>query len=276
MRKSILYLLLMIICLSELYAANRKSFNYYFSHISSADGLSESQVKVILQDSYGFMWFGTKNGLNRYDGTSIQTINCDDYIAGTGNHNISALFEDENRKLWVGTDRGVYIYDPVYDLFTFIDQKTENGEQMGNWVAKITSDHSGNIWILIPDQGVFRYKDEKLYYYAITNKDNIKRESPGAICVRENGEVWIGTAGVGLFLYNPQTDSFLQHHTDKDGNTLMGAHIFSMCDYGDWIALAIHDGRTEKVQSQDKYPANSQRPGSASHHLTRRGLLRSE
>lgn len=60
MRKSILYLLLMIICLSELYAANRKSFNYYFSHISSADGLSESQVKVILQDSYGFMWFGTK------------------------------------------------------------------------------------------------------------------------------------------------------------------------------------------------------------------------
>ena len=54
MRKSILYLLLMIICLSELYAANRKSFNYYFSHISSADGLSESQVKVILQDSYGF------------------------------------------------------------------------------------------------------------------------------------------------------------------------------------------------------------------------------
>ena len=102
MRKSILYLLLMIICLSELYAANRKSFNYYFSHISSADGLSESQVKVILQDSYGFMWFGTKNGLNRYDGTSIQTINCDDYIAGKGDHNISALFEDENRKLWVG------------------------------------------------------------------------------------------------------------------------------------------------------------------------------
>ena len=64
------------------------------------------------------MWFGTKNGLNRYDGTSIQTINCDDYIAGKGDHNISALFEDENKKLWVGTDRGVYIYDPVYDLFS--------------------------------------------------------------------------------------------------------------------------------------------------------------
>ena len=95
-------------------------------------------------------------------------------------------FEDENKKLWVGTDRGVYIYDPIYDLFTFIDMKTENGEQMDNWVARIISDHSGNIWILIPDQGVFRYKDEKLSYYAITNKDNIKRESPGAICDAEN------------------------------------------------------------------------------------------
>lgn len=239
MRKSVLYLLLMIFCLSGLYAANRKPFNYYFSHISSEDGLSESQVKVILQDSYGFMWFGTKNGLNRYDGTSIQTFNCDDYITGTSNHNISALFEDENKKLWVGTDRGVYIYDPVYDKFSFINLEAENGERMFNWVARITSDHDGNIWVLIPDQGAFRYKDEKLYYYAITNKDNIKRESTEAICVKENGEVWIGTAGVGIFRYNPETDSFTQYHTDKNGNSLMGEHIFAMCEYGDWIALAF-------------------------------------
>lgn len=246
MKKLILHLLLMVFCLPGVYASDRKPFNYYFSHISSKDGLSESQVKVILQDSYGFMWFGTKNGLNRYDGTSIQTFNCDDYVAGKGNHNISALFEDEHKRLWVGTDRGVYIYDPVYDLFSFVDLKAENGGQMSNWVAEIASDPAGNIWILIPDQGAFRYKDDRLYYYAITNKDNLKRESPCAICIRENGEVWIGTTGVGLFRYDPQTDSFAQHHTDKDGHTLMGAHIFAICDYGDWIALAIHDGELKK------------------------------
>lgn len=253
--------LLMFFCLLQLDATNRKPFNYYFSHISSKDGLSESQVKVILQDSYGFMWFGTKNGLNRYDGTSIQTINCDDYIAGKGDHNISALFEDENKKLWVGTDRGVYIYDPIYDLFTFIDLKTENGEQMGNWVAKIISDRSGNIWVLIPDQGVFRYKDNKLYYYAITNKDNIKRESPSAICVRENGEVWIGTVGVGLFRYDPKTDSFAQYHTDKDNNTLMNQYIFAMCEYGDWIALAIHDGELKKYNPDTNVLQTVKAPG---------------
>ena len=271
MRKSILYLLLMIFCLSGLYAANRKPFNYYFSHISSEDGLSESQVKVILQDSYGFMWFGTKNGLNRYDGTSIRTINCDDYIAGTSNHNISALFEDENKKLWVGTDRGVYIYDPVHDIFSFIDMEAENGEKMFNWVAKITSDHEGNIWILIPDQGAFRYKDEKLYYYAITNKDNIKRESPGAICVRENGEVWIGTTGVGIFRYDPKTDSFTQYHTDKEGNTLMGEHIFAMCEYGDWIVLAVHDGELKKYNPATNVLQTVKAPGV--HHTILRDVV---
>lgn len=270
MKKYILTIILIFFCLVQLDATNRKPFNYYFQHISSKDGLSESQVKVILQDSYGFMWFGTKNGLNRYDGTSIQTINCDDYIAGKGDHNISALFEDKNKKLWVGTDRGVYIYDPIHDLFTFIDQKTKNGEQMGNWVAKITSDHSGNIWILIPDQGVFRYKDEQLHYYAITNKGNVKRESPSAICVRENGDVWIGTVGVGLFLYDPKNDLLVQHHTDKNNNTLMNQHIFAMCEYGDWIALAIHDGELKKYNPAQNILQTVNAPGV--HHTVLRDV----
>lgn len=265
-----LCMLLLLSLFPELYAADRKPYNYYFSHISSGEGLSESQVKTILQDSYGFMWFGTKNGLNRYDGTSIRTINCDDYIAGTGNHNISALFEDERKKLWVGTDRGVYIYDPVYDIFTFVDLKTENGEQMANWVARITSDLVGNIWILIPDQGVFRYKAGKLYYYAITNKDNIKRESPGTICIRENGDVWIGTAGVGLFLYDAQRDLFSQYHTDKDGNTLMGEYIFAICNYGDWIALAIHDGELKKYNPSTNTLQTVDAPGV--HHTVLRDV----
>lgn len=83
--------------------------DFYFTRVNGENGLSESNVKAILQDSYGFMWFGTKNGLNRYDGTSILQFDCDDLEEGTGNHNIGALFEDKERNLWVGTDRGVYI-----------------------------------------------------------------------------------------------------------------------------------------------------------------------
>ena len=62
--------------------------DFYFTRVNGENGLSESNVKAILQDSYGFMWFGTKNGLNRYDGTSILQFDCDDLEEGTGNHNI--------------------------------------------------------------------------------------------------------------------------------------------------------------------------------------------
>lgn len=53
----------------------RRESSYYFTHINGDNGLSSSNVKAIIQDSYGFMWFGTKNGLNRFDGTSILRMN---------------------------------------------------------------------------------------------------------------------------------------------------------------------------------------------------------
>ena len=105
MKKTLLILCCLYVVFT-LQAVDKGLSNFYFSHITGENGLSQSNVKAIIQDSYGFMWFGTKNGLNRFDGTSIVQMNCDDYVVGTGNHNISALFEDKERQLWVGTDRG--------------------------------------------------------------------------------------------------------------------------------------------------------------------------
>ena len=200
----------------------------------------------MVQDSYGFMWFGTKNGLNRFDGASIVQKDCDDYVAGTGNHNISALFEDKDRILWVGTDRGVYRYNPSSDIFTVVNLKTAEGMDMNNWVSNIVADSLGNIWVIIPDQGVFRYKNNQLYFYQLTDKANFKTEAPDCICVRANGEVWIASWGVGLFRYNNKTDTFEHFIKDKNGNSLQGKNINAICDYGDWIAMAIQEGEVMK------------------------------
>ena len=241
------WLLLYILCSTKAgYAANRGMANYYFSHISVENGLSQSNVKAIVQDSYGFLWFGTKNGLNRFDGTSIVQKDCDDYTAGTGNHNISALFEDKNRILWVGTDRGVYQYNPASDIFTAVNLKTAGGIDMNNWVSNIVADSLDNIWVVIPDQGVFRYKSNQLYFYELTSKENFKTEAPDCICVRSNGEVWVASWGVGLFRYNDKTDAFEHYMQDKTGHSLQGKNINAICDYGDWIAMAIHEGEVMK------------------------------
>ena len=81
------------------------SFKYYFTIINGHDGLSQTDIKAILQDSEGFMWFGTRNKLNRFDGNSIQVFDCYDSVANKRNNNISSLYEDKNKHLWIGTDK---------------------------------------------------------------------------------------------------------------------------------------------------------------------------
>lgn len=67
---------------------------YSFTAIGNNEGLSSNCVKTILRDSYDFMWFGTKNGLDRYDGRTIRHYNCYDTKQCRGNNNIGALYED--------------------------------------------------------------------------------------------------------------------------------------------------------------------------------------
>lgn len=113
----------------------QESQGYSFMHINSETGLSQSNVKAIIQDSYGFMWFGTKNGLNRYDGQQVVQFNCTDYIRQRSNQNISCIFEDNRHNLWIGTDEGVFRYDPTADVFTFLDSQTDKGESITTWIS---------------------------------------------------------------------------------------------------------------------------------------------
>lgn len=243
MKKALLFVLLILLHLSVL--SNNYS-SYSFLHITGDNGLSQSNVKAIWKDSYGFMWFGTKNGLNRYDGTSILQLDCDDYMAKRGNHNISALFEDKNKNLWVGTDRGVFLYDMMLDTFMVLDDKSESGASLDNWVSNIVSDSVGNIWVVIPDQGVFRYRDKQLYFYEIIDRNNFKKETPDCIYVTSAGEVWVGTWGAGLFRYDAGRDKFEQYKNDRENKSLTALSINSICESDGWLVMAIQDGRIVK------------------------------
>ena len=259
--KNIFKLFILVYQIQLLHATDTKLINYDFIHITSNEGLSQSNVKSIIQDSYGFMWFGTKNGLNRYDGTSVKVFNCEDKIAGKGDNNISALFEDADKKLWVGTDKGVYIYDPITETFRFVDILSQDGLQMNNWVADIQNDLSGNIWILIPNEGVFKYKERQLQRYDIIKKENSTYDTPECICITKSGEIWVGTNGAGLFLYDPEKDKFTQHIIDKEGNSLKGKYIFSICEYGNNIAVAIHEEELKKYSPSANTLNNINAPG---------------
>ncbi len=221
---------------------------YFFMPLDTRNGLSENHVKCILQDSWGFMWFGTKNGLNRYDGSTVKRYRVDDEVLKCGNHNVSALYEDAQHHLWVGTDQGVYIFEPSTETFRFFDTKSNLGVQVNNWIAQIVGDKYGNIWIVSPNQGAFRYEvsTKHLTQYTFSKKKGDYHYNPSSICVRKNGEVWIGTDHAGLLRYNPKSKHTQRFVEDKKGLSMLGMEMYAICDYGDWIAIADHEGKLMK------------------------------
>ncbi|MBQ8774163.1 MAG: hybrid sensor histidine kinase/response regulator, partial [Muribaculaceae bacterium] len=196
--------------------------NYSFKHLNCDDGLSSNCVKALLQDSCGFMWIGTKNGLNRYDGTSILRFNCFDKEAKRGNNNISALHEDDDRNIWIGTDRGIYKYNPYKDLFSFVSLKSREGVSAEDWVQDIISDNEGNTWALVPNQGVFKYSGSELEYHSVVDNGRTRRESPISIFVASDGSIYVGTSNSGLFRYDKDLKRFRQVKLASNGNELKG------------------------------------------------------
>jgi len=246
--------LFILFLLSGLFAlpVNANYPNYYFSKINSENGLSQNTVKTVFQDSWGFVWFGSRNRLNRFDGKSIKVFDCTDPKTKRSNNNVSTLFEDTEKKLWVGTDKGIFIFNPIDESFNFFALKTRNGIQINDWVSDIKSDSENNIWIVIPNQGLFQYRasDKKLYYYGIGKNKLPDQGNPECMCIARNGILWVGTNGAGVYEYNKASNSFTQYLGNTNGNTLQGKNIYTMCDYGDEIVVGIHEGKLMKLDKR--------------------------
>lgn len=252
MKKKLLSFLLSVCFFLPVVAA---AGQYNFIRVDGADGLSNSHVKSIIQDSYGFIWLGTRNGLNRYDGVSMKLFKCYDEALGHGNQVISALFEDSERQLWVGTDDGVYIQDLSTGKFTFFDARTDEGVQIkNNWIENILADRSGNVWVNVPNQGVFRYqvKTNKLSRYILCPSEDKSKNFPQSICVDKDGTVWVGTYGAGIYRYSPGQDKFVACATYASASTnpLKGDFIFTLCDYGDELIVGVHEEELKRFNKK--------------------------
>ncbi len=234
MRNTLLFLLLCLLPFG-VYAQH----DYSFKHVNNDVGLSSNNVKAIYKDSNGFIWLGTKNGLNRYDGHNLKRLNCYDADLESGNNNIGALCEDNNQNLWVGTDRGVYKLDLRTDKFHAIKTKTREGVTPYNWVQDIVKDEAGNMWALLPDQGVFRFQGDSMDYYAVTDKAQFKEQSPGTICIDRYGQVWVGTNMVGLFRYDPNRNEFLPVNTRY---SFQGKRLSCICSREESLFLGTENG----------------------------------
>lgn len=207
MRNLLLYLCL---TLSVVLHAQSMSTPYYFRNFDKDKGLSDNSVNTILQDHYGMMWFGTKDGLNLYNGISCRTFRKEN--SALGNNFITSLYEDADGFIWIGTDGGVYIYSPELEQFTFLDDKVvETGETIVHNIPVITDDKNGNIWISSHEQGVFRYnkKNKELH------KQNIQCE--GRTLTANVSQLWFEThsAGTRMWVALYEDDLYYTDNTEK-------------------------------------------------------------
>lgn len=114
-------------------------------------GLSHNTVYCIYQDRLGFMWFGTRYGLNRYDGNEFRIYHHTDDDGSIGGEYIQCIEEDANGCLWIGTDNGVSIYDPWTDQFSPFDVATADGRRVDGFVSDLCFTNEGNLWIISGD-----------------------------------------------------------------------------------------------------------------------------
>lgn len=199
--KKLLILLISLIFYPIICCAQVADEHYYFKNLSVQNGLSQNTVNAILQDKQGFMWFGTKDGLNRYDGLSFRKFKHDDRSRRSiGNNFITALYEDAKGNIWVGTDVGLYIYYPEKDFFEHFTELSAENTKIEHTVTAISGDNQGCVWLAVESQGFFCYELEKgkLRNYTLESVSFLTTNVQ-TFAFDNSGTLWIGCYGDGLF-----------------------------------------------------------------------------
>ncbi len=208
MKKYFFYFLFisLVLCSSRL-----ESQQIHFRHLTIDDGLSQNAVLSIIQDKQGYMWFGTKDGLNRYDGYNFRVFQNDpaDTFSISSNY-ISSLFQSSGGNIWVGTLNGdLDLYHPDKETFTRIP--LPNNESR---ITCIEEDSTGSLWFGTEGNGVFRFSRSSAHAPVKTehflhslNTGSLSSNFISSIRTDSKGVVWLGTAE-GLDKFDDKQNSF--------------------------------------------------------------------
>jgi ligand-binding sensor domain-containing protein len=135
-----------------------------FEHLSIEQGLSQNSVYCIVQDIRGFMWFGTLDGLNKYDGYSFTVYKHDPKdLQSLSSNDINSIYEDQSGVLWIGTiSGGLNKFDREKETFTHYKHDPDNPQSLsGNDVLSIYEDQTGVLLIGTDGGGLNKFDREK-------------------------------------------------------------------------------------------------------------------
>ena len=194
-------------CFSASHILLAQTDNLRFQRLSIEEGLSQVTVRCMLQDKFGFMWFGSMDGLNKYDGYTFEIYknDPDDPTTISGNV-IYALLEDRQGVLWIGTtDGGLNRFDRENDLFQRFRHDEANPDSLSSSnVYSLLEDRAGRLWIGTSG-GLNRYDPAENRFRSwpikVVGEDGPSR-LVHAICQDRSGRIWLGVES-GLLFFDP-------------------------------------------------------------------------
>lgn len=165
---------------------------WYFSHFTSSySGLSFNNVTAVSQDSNGFIWISTEDGLNRFDGISFERYYKEQL--GVNTDFITSLCPDSEGNMWIGTDDGVTFYSHKDDCFFPVDKVSDKGTKISGKVTQISIDRDGTVWMSVNGLGLFSYYTAtgELRNWFTENGHTVLPANIRSFYIDGNGEFWL-------------------------------------------------------------------------------------
>jgi signal transduction histidine kinase/ligand-binding sensor domain-containing protein/DNA-binding response OmpR family regulator len=226
-----------------------------FHHLYLEDGLSQSTVNATLESRKGFMWFGTQEGLNRYDGHEFVVYKFSPTDPDSiSNDYINSICEDREGQLWVGTyNGGLNRFDPETEKFTRFQHRPDDPKSLNdNVIRAVIEDSRGILWVGT-EKGLNRFDKQTNtffhYQHVPGNPKSLTHNEIRSIAEDPDGNLWIGTWGGGLNRLNRDLQTFT-HYPDQqnisgnpDDAVLTGRQISSLhVDASGTLYIGASDG----------------------------------
>ena len=208
---------LVVIFLSLEFSINVTAKDFKYENYSTMDGMASNYIECMLHDSQGFLWVGSWNGLNRFDGYNFRQYQASVYVKGKISGNwVRCLHEDQKGEIWVGTNDGLSKYDKIKDQFYNYLNLFNNIN-----IFDIQDAERNKLWIS-SDSGLYLFDTDKeridKQYSDINSTHKIPSHTINGVATNGNDEIWIATNGNGLIRLNNKTENFtvFKHTSGKN------------------------------------------------------------